>query len=213
MMDIINEMIQASQHPPRLHAMVVHFPIAISVIGLIMLFVLAFTGGKSNGWRWACVLVYAIGAGTAFVAFQSGQQALSDASSSLTSDAVSELASRHEEMGEKVWIFLAVTTVLIAVTAIPYPPCRIGFLVLSILAGIATAGWVAVTGHEGGTLVYMHGIGTRSTQAQDSGSADATPPPVSPKSPAPASAIPAAPAPSHKAVPEPVDLIPKPAKR
>jgi uncharacterized membrane protein len=169
MMQLFNEMYQALFEANKLHAMLVHFPIAISIVGLIMLVIFSFTGGTNNGWRWACVLIYCIGMSTAFLAAQAGGSAMHNAAGHVTSDAVTARMHEHAQMGSKVWMFLAVTTTLITLTAIPYNGPRIGFLVLSVVSALATVGWIGVTAHHGGTLVYAHAVGVEREEEKAAG--------------------------------------------
>jgi hypothetical protein len=111
---------------------------------------------------------------------------------------------QHEAMAEQVWVFAAVTAVLLALSALPIRWFRGTVMALAMVASLATAGWVATTGHYGGTLVYSHGVGTP-------GKALNRPLPAAPEIvPEPAAAGPQAPAPGSPAPPGAVPPTPLP---
>ena len=154
----IQEILNSLTHPPIRHAALVHMPIALSALGLLLLLLLLFTGGRSSCLRWSTVVLFLVAAGLAYVTAWSGEQA-DDHLALDVKERVAETLSDHEWFGEWAWIPLAVTGVLAALTAMPGLPARIGFLALAILAGVFCAGWLAMTAHHGGQLVYVHGVG------------------------------------------------------
>ncbi len=155
---LLQSMLETTKHPPQMHSILVHFPVAVSALGLILLFALLVTRARSGGMRWACVLVYALGAGAAYFAFLTGEQAASMASTTV-GDEAQALLQKHQEMGEKVWIFLAVTAAFTAFTAFRMPAVRGTMAFLALVAALSSAAWVGVTGHYGGVLVYHFGVG------------------------------------------------------
>ena len=84
---------------------------------------------------------------------------IADPHLSTTDNAPDELEA-HSSMGEKVWMFMAATGVLVALAAIPKKAVRVTMLVLAVLAATANAGWIAVTADHGGRhMVYKYGVG------------------------------------------------------
>lgn len=194
MNQIFSAMTESLHDPAKVHAMMVHFPAAISVIGLVLLFLLTVSGGRSAGMRWACIVVYLIGAGVSFAAHISGENAAGQLDTNNFTNAAFETLNEHSEAGEKVWIPLAVTTVFVALTAINVTGLRVLMLVGAFLAAIASFAWVSYAAHLGGNLVYTHGVGVPSSQNNQ--------PPIEVKEPTPppkpaASAPSTAPAKSH----------------
>jgi len=158
--ELVQSMFEALRHPQQKHAMVVHFPIAISVLGLLGLVALAVKAGRPGALRWGCVGVYLLGAVLAYVAEESGEAAMDRLDTVVMSEAALEHLEAHEEMGGWVWIILLTTAALIALTAVhTKKTLRLSVLTLAVLSGVIAAGYIAVTAHHGGTMVYQHGVG------------------------------------------------------
>ncbi len=165
MPNLITQILQDTSRPNEWHAMVVHFPVVISVLGVGLALLLLVTLGRSHWVRWLTVALYAVGVVAALTAMDAGHDAAEHihAMHVKLSPQAAAMLRQHAEMGKKVWIFMALTTVLAALTAIPKKPVRITLVVLALVASLSTAGWVAVTGHYGGTLVYQYGVGAPAT--------------------------------------------------
>jgi uncharacterized membrane protein len=162
-------MLDAMRQPQTLHAMVVHFPIAVSVIGLILVFMLMLGGGKSHGMRWAIFVLYLIGAICAFFASQTGESAeeamrLQMAEGTQLTEAASAVLEQHERMGSFVWIPLAVVSLASLLSVFKASSVRVMMLVVAVIGALFSAGWVAVAAHLGGQLVYTHGVGVPASQ-------------------------------------------------
>lgn len=196
---IFTVMQEEFRDPARVHAMMVHFPIAVSILGLVLLFFLTVAGGRSPGMRWACVIVYLIGAGIAIAAKMSGDNAAEQLTPNRNA-AADVVLNDHYEAGEKVWIPLAITTLFVALTAINITGVRVLTLVAAILAALFSLAWVSYTGYLGGQLVYAHGVGVPASQNNTVREEEpAQPPPKAtvaphPKTTQPAHAPPTAPA-------------------
>lgn len=212
-------MTESLQNPAKVHAMMVHFPVAISVIGLVLLFLLTMTGGRSAGMRWACIVVYLIGAGLAFAGHISGESAADQLQTDNYTQAAQDTLNEHWDAGKKVWIPLAVTTVLVALTAINVTGLRVMMLVGAFLAAIASFAWVSYTAHLGGMLVYTHGVGVPSSPnnqpPHEEEQKEVSPPPKPashPPSTAPAKSIDshAAPQTAHEAATAPAEAVVNP---
>ena len=165
LMDFYRSVWQAVRNPQQFHAMMVHFPIVLSVLGVLFAVLVGATAGKSRPIRWCCILLYMLGVGAAVLTADAGGDAadhISGVGVTLSSQAAKTLHN-HEEMGDKVWIFMAVTGVFALGTLIPRPGIRILAIVLLLAGSVATAGWVSATAHFGGTMVYQHGVGVPHT--------------------------------------------------
>ena len=157
-MDIFDDMLKALENPAMRHAAVVHLPLALSTIGVPFVIVAAIAS-KRHWPRWTALLLYLVFAGAAWFALQTGEDAEALMKRNQPSQAF-DLVHEHEEMGEKIWIFAAVVTALIAVSAFRKPLVRHGAAWVGVLAALFTAGWVAVTAHHGGSAVYLYAVGT-----------------------------------------------------
>src|SRR4051812_18561778 len=110
-------MLDPWKNPALWHAINVHLPIVLAVIGLPMVCMVAITRGRSRGLRWGVVAFYAIVAASAWFAMYTGLAARKELPT-LTSAAADQIAF-HQRMAEKVWIFAAVTAVLLLLANIP----------------------------------------------------------------------------------------------
>lgn len=153
---IFLDMLEATRQPSTLHAMMVHLPIALGMLGPFLLLWLMMTRGKSESVRWLIVTLYAVGVVTAVLAMQSGMAAAHQAG---VTGRVAVAVHEHEEMGEKVWALMAGCGILTALSCIAWRPVRWGSLILGLLLSAFTLVWIALTGHLGGMLVYEHGVG------------------------------------------------------
>ena len=158
----IGEILDAMTRAPVRHAAMVHLPIAVSMLGLMGLLGLVLTRGRSKTLRYGCVAIYAIGALAGWMAHGAGEEALALLDTSVMTEPALERIETHESMGERVWIWLAVTAVITVITGFAGQESRLKMVVLTlaVLAGIGASVYVAVTAHHGGTLVYEYGVGT-----------------------------------------------------
>lgn len=178
--EALREMTDAFNHPQMRHAIVVHWPVVLSVL-LIPLTFLAALLPSNKTCRWFALAAGAMLVAAAFVATNSGENAHS-AMSGQGTPVVNELVDRHEEMAEKLWIFASVITVLIAVSAFVKPMLRMACLWLAVALSAAAAGWVAYTAHLGGTLVYREGVGAGTGTSAATTRSAATAPATRPRS-------------------------------
>ncbi len=149
--------------PSMVHAAVVHLPIALSVVGIPLVYLCAVSTRDNEVLRWVTVGCYALAALTAVIAMQSGEGAMGKAPAQLSKEVWDQI-QYHEALGEKVWILGTVTAVLVALGAIKIRPVQRTVMTLALLASLGMGAWVAITGHHGGMLVYEYGVGTPAMQ-------------------------------------------------
>lgn len=159
------EMFETLSNPQTRHAAMVHLPIAVALLGVLALFGFAATAGRSKAMYWCCVVLYVVGAGVAWMAEEAGEDAVAALDTSVMTEPALEHLETHEEMGERVTIWLAVTAGLIACTRLTVikPQWQRVVLVVAVLTGLGAAAYVGVTAHHGGELVYAYGVGTPSS--------------------------------------------------
>ncbi|MCP4645704.1 MAG: hypothetical protein GY851_34985 [bacterium] len=155
-MELINQVLA---NPQMKHAIMVHLPVALAVLGVPLVLLASVIKTKRFGLRWFAALAYVVLIVAAVVTVESGEVALDVVPETVPQEA-RDVAHDHEEMAEKVWMFGLATAILLALTAVPNTTARRIFVALAILASLATAGWVGVVGYHGGVLVYDHGVGT-----------------------------------------------------
>jgi uncharacterized membrane protein len=181
----------------------VHLPIALAVLGLPLAIVAVAMGPERNTLRWVTVVAYAIMAGTGWLAHATGEKAKAVIDYAKVPEGVGQVIEQHEQMGDLIWIFAAVTGVLFLISVIKVRWLRITMTVLGLLASIVTLAWVGYAAHLGGKLVYQYSLGTPPMVVQ--GRVEALPaetPGESPEAPAGDAAEPAAePAPAVEPAP------------
>lgn len=163
MRELVQSMIESLQSPARAHAMMVHLPIAGVMLGLMLVFALTITRGRSVGLRWAAFLTLLATTAGAIIAWQSGERAEGAINASLTSEAM-DVLDQHYKLGERAWIPIAVATALLLITLVRIVAIRMIGLVLTMIALVVALGWVSATAHLGGKLVYVHGVGVPASE-------------------------------------------------
>jgi uncharacterized membrane protein len=157
-MQTLSDMMASLADPATRHAVIVHFPVAVAFLAPVPLVASMVLGRKNLAPRYAAIAAYAFLAAVAFAASWSGGAAADG-----VGDAPAEAGAvllRHEQMGERLWIFAAATSALAAGGLIRKRPIALTASSLALAGAACTAGWVAVTAHHGGTLVYRFGLGT-----------------------------------------------------
>jgi uncharacterized membrane protein len=152
--------------PEPLHPAVVHFPIALLLVGAgLSLLAVVFPR-----WTLPTALILFLGAAGAVVAVQTGER--EEHRLPKTTGELHEAFENHEHAGKRARNFSLAAASLAVLTVVS---TRWRF-VKRILAGatavvaLMTAYHVAQAGHYGGALVYEHGLGvgkTRQTQSHD----------------------------------------------
>lgn len=155
----MQDMISTFGNPSMMHAVAVHTPIALAMLGVPLIVLMAFVQRDRHTIRSLTLLAYVLLVGSTIVAVQTGNDAM-DALPPTQSAEVAELVQKHGDMAEWVAWMAGLTALFIALSYVPVPKVRLTAVVLAFLAASATAGWVGATGHHGGTLVYEHGAGT-----------------------------------------------------
>src|SRR5687768_5537858 len=151
-------------HAPIWHAINVHLPVVLALLGLPLVIFLTITRGRSRALAWFSAAFYVLLMLSAAFASRTGEAAVGGLPAALPLPAWDRVKF-HEWMAEKVWIFAAVTGLCLLLANVPRRSFRQTFLALSLVASVATVGWVFVTGHSGGVAVYEYGLGTPAMNA------------------------------------------------
>jgi hypothetical protein len=165
MVEAINAMMESMNDPPTRHAALVHLPVALSLVCVLLALLAAVAAPRVPAFRGVALGGFLLLAVSAWVATESGEEA-HHAWDREYSAVAHELLEQHEEMAERVaWAAVAIA-VLVVVSAIRKPMVRHGAAGLALLGSVGLAGWVAYTGHLGGTMVYAHGVGIATPAAK-----------------------------------------------
>lgn len=154
-----DQIIEAWNQPAMRHAMVGHFPIVLSVIGLPFVILAALWGRRAPSLRWIAVATYLLLVISAYVTRNAGDSA-EDALRGSLSDEANELLEEHEHLGHNVWQLALIPTVLLGLSFVPKPKVRHPAVWLAVIGGLLTAVRIADTADHGARLVYEHAAGT-----------------------------------------------------
>ena len=150
-----------------LHPQVVHFVVALGLVGVLFRLISLFWGGKSTWLNPAAAVLIIFAAGASVVAAKSGTDAHGVAE---RIPGAREAVQDHERWGERtrnIWLGLAGLEIigLLAASTKAGRPIRF----LTAAAGVFSAAVLYHTSDLGGDLVYGHagGIGTRSGDPAD----------------------------------------------
>ena len=145
--------------PEPLHPAVVHFPIALLLVGAgLSLLAVVFP-------RWALptALILFLGAAGAFVAVQTGER--EEHRLPKTTGELHEAFEHHEHAGKRARNF-SLAAASLAVLTVLTSRWRLAKRILAAATAVValmTAYHVAQAGHYGGALVYEHGFGVGKT--------------------------------------------------
>ena len=144
-----NESMISSTH---LHAMLVHFPIALLLVGFFSEIITLFSARAF--FRQAALYLLILGAAGVIAAFFSGDAA----GAGMEEGSIGKALARHEQAAEvTLWLAIAAVTLRAATTILNWGQTwlKITAFVLFTFSAIA----VARTGSLGGQLVFQHAAG------------------------------------------------------
>lgn len=176
---MIDELMRTWSDPNARHALLVHAPVVLGVLGVLPLLLLAIGGFRSAALKVLVVLWFGLASGGAWLASEAGEdaeKALKQRTPPLT---VIEDAAvhRHEELGEPAWIWPLIPACLALLTLPRSRKVQVVAGVLAIAAALGVAVQFTRIGHTGGRLVYVYGVGppARGAPAEGAEARPATP--------------------------------------
>jgi uncharacterized membrane protein len=152
-----------------LHPIVVHFPIALSLIAPLFVAMAVVRPARAACLGFAALVLLVIGTAGSFVAVGSGEAA---AELATRSEAINAAIEAHATLAEQARMVLAVLTLLYGATVIvplyvkklATPTfARVANLVMLVLL-LGGALLMANVGHRGGLLVHKYGVQAMITQ-------------------------------------------------
>jgi uncharacterized membrane protein len=145
--------------PAMRHAMIVHFPVVLSIVGIPVAVAAALVKDRARSMRWTALACFVVLAVSGLMASLAGERA-HDAIPGLLGEEARAILHDHEEMGEKVWPLAALACALVGVSFVPRARVQRAASWLAVAAALFIAVWVGTTASLGGRLVYEHGAGT-----------------------------------------------------
>ncbi|MDF1549340.1 MAG: DUF2231 domain-containing protein [Bacteroidales bacterium] len=138
----------------HLHAMVIHFPIALLMAGFLSELIALFS--KKEFFKNAAFYLLILGALGAIVAYLSG----SYAGEGIEEGPLKIPVELHEQAAN-ITLWLAIITALFRIGIYFFKVNRSWTKWVSIILFAAVVGAIARTGYLGGELVYSHGAGVQ----------------------------------------------------
>lgn len=144
--------------PQPLHSILVHVPVALTIVGILLVWAAAATSDERKTLRWLAAICYLIAAIAAFGAGFPGASAREQISGALPSGVWAAI-SHHEYLGRQIWKLSLATAGLLALSTAPQAWVRSIAITLAIGLSAAAAAWTGVATYNGTQLVYRHGLG------------------------------------------------------
>ncbi|MDP3914110.1 MAG: DUF2231 domain-containing protein [Bacteroidota bacterium] len=138
----------------HLHAMIIHFPIALLMVGFLSEIITIFS--KKEFFSNAAFYLLLLGAMGATAAYLSGSYAGEG-----IEDGPLKIPMELHEQAATITLWLAIVTALFRVIIFYFKYNRSWTKWLGIILFLALVGAVARTGYLGGQLVYSHGAGVQ----------------------------------------------------
>jgi uncharacterized membrane protein len=154
---------QAFDDPASWHAMVVHFPVVLGSLAFLpILAALAFRL-KHKSLLWVAVSMLLMMAVATYVAIEAGEAADKNLRVPDITSAEEQAVKKHEELAEGGWMWPLIPVGLLAVALVPWSTqkrwIQMSAASLAMVSSLGVAGWIALTAHAGGQIVYIYGIG------------------------------------------------------
>ena len=166
-------MMRTLDDPAKLHAAMVHLPIALALLAPLFLLLAGLLPGRRRMGSLLAVIAYTILAIATLATIQSGESAYDDIGD--VPAALGTLAYEHGEMAERIWTWGALAAILAALGLLKHESKKklaVAGVWTAFAFGLFTAGWTAVAAHQGGALVYEHGVGTPDLAFKNDSTAD-----------------------------------------
>ena len=154
---MMERFLDAWADPQMRHAMVVHFPIVLSLVGIPFAVLAALWQATQRGrvFQWVTLATYLALTASLYVARESGHDA-EDLAGPMSESGEQEL-EEHEHHGHDLWQWSAVICAVAGLGFVRHRVVHIGSAWLVVVGAGLTAERIAHTADHGGRLVYEHG--------------------------------------------------------
>lgn len=161
---MLDDFRQAFNDPASWHAMVVHFPVVLGSLAFLPILVALCLRLRHKSPLWVGLVMLLMLSVATFVAIRAGEAA--DTGLTIQDMMPEEEAaiSRHERLAEDGWVWPLIPAALVVVAIIAPRLTRRAWVPvlaasLAVVGALGVAGWVALTAHAGGQIVYIYGVG------------------------------------------------------
>lgn len=164
----MNPLAESWADPHARHAMLVHLPIVLAMVGVLPVAMLVFlqVRGRCEAVVWrslagvsiGCFLVGSLGALLAANAGHDAVHRLMDAYPPLQASE-RQLVDLHGQRGQTAWIWPLIPAALLGLGLLGRSVLYRLAEGAALIAAIGVAYWFGLIGHVGGRLDYVHGIG------------------------------------------------------
>ena len=138
----------------HLHAMIIHFPIALLTVGFFLEMISLFT--KMVLYKKAAFLLLLLGALGTVASYLTGNFA----GEGIEEGSLKEALDMHERAAN-LSLWLTIVTAIVYLVAHVYKNKKVWMRVASVILFASVVGAIARTGYLGGQLVYKHGAGVQ----------------------------------------------------
>lgn len=161
---MLDDFRQAFNDPASWHAMVVHFPIVLGSLAFLPILAAICFRLRHKALLWTALVMLLMLSVATLVAIRAGEAA--DTGLTVQDMMPDEEAAiqKHEDLAENGWLWpLIPAALVVAAIAAPLFTKRtwipMAAASLAVVGALGVAGWMALTAHAGGQIVYIYGIG------------------------------------------------------
>ncbi|HIA47516.1 MAG TPA: hypothetical protein EYN96_05980, partial [Candidatus Hydrogenedentes bacterium] len=157
--DIFAPLTDLQNHPEMLHAAAIHLPLALAILGFPLALLAIIPWKHERAVRVTAIASYLTLLLAATLAVNSGENVHTLLPSTLPEYIWDDINS-HESLARKVWIGAFVTTLFLVISLTPVKKIALSSTLVAAVGAAVTLAIVIQVGHQGGKLVYEHGLGT-----------------------------------------------------
>lgn len=153
--ELLESLRQSFADPVTRHAMLVHFPIAVSILAIPFVAALPFIARKkATLYRILLATMLFLTAVIAWQATEAGEEGAKIVEARLATPQARDVLKRHEIRGERVPLLMAATSGLVAFTLVRGRGVALTSGLAATAASVATGVVVVLVSHDGGRLVH-----------------------------------------------------------
>ena len=138
----------------HLHAMFIHFPIALLIVGFLAEVISLFS--KKEFFKWGGFYLLILGSLGTIASYLSGNAA----GEGIEEGPLKDVMELHEQAAT-ITLWLTIITAVVYLTIFIFQYRQRWVKIVSVLLFAAVIGGIARTGYLGGQLVYKHGAGVQ----------------------------------------------------